>query len=476
MDVGDAIRRRRSVRRFDRDRPVPRELLLEILDAGRWAPSSCNLQTWDYVVVEDDDLRRRLAAETKSVSIAPVAVFVVYDRELAREGLANVQSASASIMTMLLKATSLGLASLWVNALGDRDRVRALLGVPDDLEVLALVCLGFPKDDPPPPPERRALNEVVHWDRYSGGGGLPKSPDPNDWTLDEIGLYFKRKLQSGTRYNKPIVSFFEPVMRAVVESLGELGGDQALLDVLPGTGIYTEALHEHYGAVDLAVMESSAENHFFAARRSGGRVGFVPFPRERLEQILDACAPAGATVRLARESGGLPVMPRVLPRPELAPGPFDAATILFRLEGIPRVERTRLLADVFDRLRPGGRLVVAYTSRRSWHRPAYALRRRLGRNSVEYAPVPEPNIIGPYEALAPGEVERALIGAGFRRESEIRLFPLPDLEIIGPKLERAGGVIRLMGRCLTFGTALLKPVEALLKPFARIRIECLTRP
>lgn len=478
MGVGEAILARRSVRRFDRGRAVPRALLLEVLDAGRWAPSSCNLQTWDYVVVEDAELRRELSEEVKSVLIAPVAVFVVYDRELAKEGLANVQSASASIQTMLLKATSVGLASLWVNALGDRDRVRALLSVPDDFELLALVCFGFPKDDRPPvAPQRRPLDEVVHFDRYEGRGGLPKSPDPNDWSLEELALYFKRKLQSGTRYNKPRASFYDPVTAAVGRALGpELDREGARhLDVLPGTGLLTEWLHKKWPQTALSVVEIGVDAWFFANRRAGGRVSFVPFPAADADGILAECAPDGEKVPVARESGGLPVMPRVLPRPPIAEGAFASATVLFRLEGIPRAARAPLLREVRDRLEPGGTLVVAYTSRRSWHTPAYAVRRRLGRDSVETSPVPEPNLIGPFQALSPGEVSRLVREAGFELVGEEKLSPLPDLDVILPRLERMGGVLRLMGKGLWLANVVLMPFAPLLKPFARIRVLWLKR-
>jgi nitroreductase/SAM-dependent methyltransferase len=472
----DAIHARRSVRRFDLRRPVPDELVLEVIDAARYTPSSCNLQTWDFVIVSDPELRKKLAAETKSVLIAPVTIFVVYDRELARDGLANVQSASAAVMTLLLAATGRGLASLWVNALGDRDVVRSILGVPDDYEVLALVCLGYPLDaEPPPMPERRPLGEVIHRERYLGKGSLPRSPDPDDWSFPELGLYFKRKLQSGTRYNKPVASFCDPVLDAVRRFVGEPRPGPRLLDVLPGTALFTELLHSKYPDADLGVAEFSAENHFFANRRCGGKVSFVPFPHERAAELLGACAPPGVKVKLLRESGGLVVMPRVLPYPDLASAPFDAATILFRLEGIPRKERERLLREVTERLAPGGRIVIAYVSRRSWHLPAYAARRRMGRNSVEYAPVPEPNIIGPYEALSPGDVKRLVETNGLRIVDEARLLPLPDVRALETVGRRTRGAATWLIRIATMLSAALTPFQGLLAPFSRVRVLCLMR-
>ncbi len=478
MDVGDAILRRRSVRRFDRTRAVPRELVEQVLDAARFAPSSCNLQTWDFVLVEDAALKQRLSEQTKSVLVAPVNVFVVYDRELAKEGLANVQSASAAIMTMLLKATSLGLASLWVNAIGDHDRVREALGVPAEYDVLALVCLGYAADpEPSPAPERRPLADVMHVDRFVRGGQLPRSPDPSDWTLDQIGLYLKRKLQSGTRFNKADPTLVATVIHAVTHALAGCAADgKRVLDVLPGTGVFTEALAKAFPNAQLAVLESTAENHFFASRRSGNRIGFVPWPTATREAILARCAPRGAKVQIARESGGLVVMPRILPYPDLADGPFDSATCLFRLEALPAALRPTLLSDVFAQLHAGAPFALAFTSRRSWHGPAYALRRRLGRDSVEYAPTPDPNLIGPYEALSPGVVRALARAAGFVIRGETALFPLPDVERLRPRILGAKGAVRVLGRAFLLLAAALRPVEALLRPFARIRVLHLVRP
>ncbi len=482
MGVFDAIKARRSVRRFDLKREVPASLVLEVIDAARYTPSSCNLQTWDFIWVTDAATKQLLAAETKSVLIAPVTLFVAYDRELAREGLANVQSASAAVMTLLLAATARGLASLWVNALGDRDRVRAILKVPDDYEVLALVCLGYPQNpEPPPMPERRPLSEVVHREQFEGKGSLPRSPDPDDWTLEQIALYFKRKLQSGTRYNKPNLGFCDPVLGAVRRFMGAASTPSPLrwLDVLSGTAMFTEMLHkslsEGGSAPSLAVAEISAENHFFATRRCGGKVGFVPFPLAATDRILAGCAKAGEKVQLLRESGGLVVMPRVLPYPDVQTGPFDVATILFRLEGIPKAHREELLKEIAARLAPEGRIVLAYVSRRSWHLPAYALRRKMGRRSVEVSPVPEPNLIGPFEALSPGYVRRLVEACGLRIQNEARLLPLPDPRSLELVERRTPGRTSWIVRTVRLLCSLATPLEPLLSPFSRVRVLCLTR-
>lgn len=476
LDALTAMRARRSVRRFDSKRPVPESLVLECIDAARHAPSSCNLQTWDFIWVTDADLRKQLSEQTKSVLIAPVTLFVAYDRELAKEGLANVQSASAAIENLLLAATARGLASLWVNALGDRRIVRRLLQVPDDYEVLALVCLGYPLDaDPPPMPERRPLDEIVHRNAYQGRGSLPKSPDPDDWSLGDLATYFKRKLQSGTRYNKPLTAFCDPVLNAIESFLPPKAPGQRFLDALPGTALFTELLRDRRPDASFSVAELSAECHFFANRRCGGRVGLVPFPAAREPEILAACAPPGTKVQLLRESGGLVVMPRILPHPDLDRGAFDVITVLFRLEGIPSAHREELLKELAGRLLPTGRLIVAHVSRRSWHLPAYALRRRMGRSSVEVAPAPEPNIIGPFEAISPGAVRRMVGRCGLEVEREARLLPLPDVHALGAVEQRVTGAMSWLLRVAKFLAGVASPFQGLLKPFARVRVLCLKR-
>src|SRR5690606_2036126 len=84
FDFWDAIYRRRSIRRFD-TRPVPRELVQQILHAGIWAPSSCNYQMWDLVAVDDPRINARLAGLSTQMGNAPVNVVVSYGRDFSEE-------------------------------------------------------------------------------------------------------------------------------------------------------------------------------------------------------------------------------------------------------------------------------------------------------------------------------------------------------------------------------------------------------
>jgi nitroreductase len=171
MDTWDAIRARRNVRQFT-DRPVGRDHLEQILEAGRRSPSSRNWQPWDFVVVTE---RERLAELAKvwmgaghvARSSATIALVIRHydgppERDWAQYDLGQ------ATMAMMLAATNLGIGTAHA-AVADQDMARSLLGFPDDHECAYLMALGYPADRPLTPvlhPTRRDFDDVVHWDRW----------------------------------------------------------------------------------------------------------------------------------------------------------------------------------------------------------------------------------------------------------------------------------------------------------------------
>lgn len=170
MDVFEAIRARRSVRRYLSD-PVPDEVLEELLSAAILAPSAGNAQPWRFIVVRDLKLREDLVAAAYGQSFlaeAPVVIVVCADLERARrayhqrgETLYCLQDTAAAIQNLLLAATAKGLGTCWVGAF-DEGKVAELLGLPRGLRPVALVPVGKPAETPPARP-RRPLSEVVDY-------------------------------------------------------------------------------------------------------------------------------------------------------------------------------------------------------------------------------------------------------------------------------------------------------------------------
>ena len=163
MDVFEAIRTLLAVRRYD-DMPVPEASVRRILEAGRLTGSAKNAQPWHFVVVQSRDTLQQLGAMSRSgsyIAQAPLAIVVVVDRtEFA------VSDASRAFQSMLLAAWEDGLGSNWVGFF-KLEAARPLLGIPDDVDIFAILPFGYPAQEVGlGKKERRALAEVAHRERW----------------------------------------------------------------------------------------------------------------------------------------------------------------------------------------------------------------------------------------------------------------------------------------------------------------------
>ena len=163
MEVFEAVRTMLAVRRY-LDRAVPETIVQRIVEAGRLTGSAMNLQPWQFIVVQDRDMLRRLGALARSgpyVAEAPLAIVVVIDRT----GYA-VSDASRAIDSMMLTAWSEGVGSNWVG-FGNLEKVNALLGIPSERDVLAILPFGYPADRiGRGKKKRKPLRAVAHRERY----------------------------------------------------------------------------------------------------------------------------------------------------------------------------------------------------------------------------------------------------------------------------------------------------------------------
>ncbi len=171
MDVLEAMRTRRSVRRY-RPAPVPEDLLKTVLNAAKLAPSADNAQPWRIIVVTDEDDKLRLAAGAngqKFIAQAPVVLVVcgLPDEAFPTVGgymSSHVMDATIALDHLTLAAHSVGLGTCWI-AWFKEEKVREVLAIPEDVRVVAMTPLGYPDEDPERTP-RRHLEVLVHHGRY----------------------------------------------------------------------------------------------------------------------------------------------------------------------------------------------------------------------------------------------------------------------------------------------------------------------
>ncbi|MBI5489281.1 MAG: nitroreductase family protein [Deltaproteobacteria bacterium] len=175
VELFEALRNRRSIRKYA-DRPVPDELLEQVLEAARCAPSWANVQPWRFVVVTDPETRRALAETLPSnnpgkgaILGAPVLLAACGVKQTSGYYKGKVTTTlgdwlmfdlALALGQLTLAAHALGLGTLHVG-LYDIERASAVLGLPADVQLVELVPMGYPDQTPNSPP-RKPLAEIVH--------------------------------------------------------------------------------------------------------------------------------------------------------------------------------------------------------------------------------------------------------------------------------------------------------------------------
>jgi len=200
----EVLQGRRSIRTgFLKDKPVPDELIERILEAARWAPSAGNSQPWEFLVIRDSEIREKIVEIFKTqmrdkIEIeeatrgqrrrvnagvdfrhAPVHIVVLGDprtndaypmRTKLDKWEAHYYSSLANcVLQMLLAAEVLGLSSMYISDVASpyfSVMLKSLLGIPEPLQIYHLLPIGFAKRSPTIHHPRRALEEMVHHERY----------------------------------------------------------------------------------------------------------------------------------------------------------------------------------------------------------------------------------------------------------------------------------------------------------------------
>ena len=204
----DLLKKRRSIRVF-KPTPVPDEYLMKVLEAGRWAMSGSNAQPWEYIIVKNQETKNRLAevwVETRLHAFyieqtrredlrhhallkpqgipgwkdAPMLIVVCGDRRtlqttvlyqnfITTEGgpaSVYIKNMANTVQNMQIAAAALGLGSQWLSIdYVFEQKVRAILEVPDVLEIPTMIPLGYPAMEAGPG-NRRELQEFVHQEKY----------------------------------------------------------------------------------------------------------------------------------------------------------------------------------------------------------------------------------------------------------------------------------------------------------------------
>jgi nitroreductase len=170
MDVIDAIKTRKSVRKYI-DKPIENEKLTTVLEAGRLAPSASNRQEWRFIIVRDLATRKKLveAANRQSfVGEAPAVIVACAetDGHIMRGGLACFPiDVAIALDHITLAAVEVGLGTCWIGAF-DEMEVKEILGIPEEIRVVALMPIGYPSNPSAVEKRRLSFNEIMKYEHW----------------------------------------------------------------------------------------------------------------------------------------------------------------------------------------------------------------------------------------------------------------------------------------------------------------------
>jgi nitroreductase len=167
-DFLNIINSRRSVRNFTKE-PVSKELIAKIIEIAAKAPSACNVQGWQFIAIDSEEIKQKLVDHGGSIVIknASVGILALYDnRTKNTEYHDNIQSAAAGIENLLLAATYCGLGSCWLCHLPTKRQLRKIFSIPSYYDPIAYILLGYKQKEPVEVPRKYKTEDLVSYNKF----------------------------------------------------------------------------------------------------------------------------------------------------------------------------------------------------------------------------------------------------------------------------------------------------------------------
>ena len=165
MDIYELIEHRRSVRHY-KPQAIEKDKLERVLNAARLAPSGNNVQPWKFILVKDAATKRKLVPvcwNQKFVAEAPLVIVACALKVESTVGgviPTHVVDTSIAVTHLMLAAAHEALGTCWIGAF-ESQPVKDLLGIPADVEIVAVIPIGYPVDDKRTVKSRKSFDQII---------------------------------------------------------------------------------------------------------------------------------------------------------------------------------------------------------------------------------------------------------------------------------------------------------------------------
>ncbi|MBN2003007.1 MAG: nitroreductase family protein [Anaerolineae bacterium] len=163
--VFNAILARRSIRYFDDAKPVEKEKLDKLMQAAMAAPSACNIQPWEFIIVTQSDIVEKIRSSIKQFANYNTNTIIVVcgSNDFIPWKDNGIMDCALAMGNIMIAAPTLGLGTVCIGGF-DRQAVKEILNIPENVEPIGMLYIGYPKEVKNP--RTKYLEEAVHWESF----------------------------------------------------------------------------------------------------------------------------------------------------------------------------------------------------------------------------------------------------------------------------------------------------------------------
>ena len=388
MDFKDVLRSRRSVRRFSEKKVSPR-LVEEIIEDATYAPTPCNQQLWQFVAVTDDRIKTQLITEAFSSTLirhAPVVLVVCYDAWHITEA---VQASSMATQNILLSATEKGVGSLSMNSYGDEKTIKKILNLPETYTINCFVLFGYPTElyKTVPTVSRRPVKEVLSFNKFDSEH-LPNRTSYNTyrWTKEQLVDY--QKYYCRKTFLGKTMDIMDDSERLLVKTVLETEDAKNIIDFFSYDGTFLELFPN--SKISSVNLDKETEQYVKEATKI-----YCPKKEKDLSYSLY----------------------------NSIKGKFELATMLFKVERLPKTLRQDSFYKIASVLDKNGELVIVSRLPNFVFSSFYFFIRTIFGDDIRKTGIYA--FWGPYRPLKETVIVSELKRRGFRITSSRKYFAIP---------------------------------------------------
>jgi len=174
MEFYEVINTRRSVRSYKKD-PIPDDVIKRVLNSARIAPSGSNRQPWKFIIIKDEERKKKmveLCEGQRFIAEAPILIVacgrnIHYNRGGWMGDYSMIVDVAIAVDHLTLAARAEGLGTCWIGSF-DNEGIKKFLEIPDDVNVVALTPIGYPKDPSvfKETKNRKRLEEIICYEKW----------------------------------------------------------------------------------------------------------------------------------------------------------------------------------------------------------------------------------------------------------------------------------------------------------------------